>query len=175
MADQQDRPDEGLTSTPPCATAIPAGRHSVRPPPSRPAAPRRRGAAAATGQRAAGQGAEEGAAKKAAKKAPAKAAKKAAPAKKAAKKAAAKKAPAKKAPSRRPKLADTNGDLNSSSERSRGTSEIHGRHVRAILSPDQRRAVDRPRAVAAADRCGHRAGVLAILVVLLVRRRSDDD
>ena len=96
------------------------------------------------------------AAKKApAKKAPAKAAKKA-PAKKAAKKAASEEGAAEEGAEPASKLADTNGDLHIGRERGCGASEIHCRErtqPRRGSGPD---AVDRTRAVAAADRRRHR-------------------
>ena len=118
MADQQDRPDEGLQSTPPPGPPRQLGTESTSPPapdatsvppaPEPPATePPAPPPAKSTPPPAKQQPAK--AQKKApGKKTPAKAAKKAAPAKKAAKKTPAK-APPKKAPAAA-KLADTNGD-----------------------------------------------------------------
>jgi cobalamin biosynthesis Mg chelatase CobN len=109
-----------------------------------------------------------------AKKAPAKAAKKAEPAKKAAKKAPAKKAPAKKATAA-PKLADTNGDLSTGAKEAAAQAKsavatasnpVAGPAPVPLIGPEPSRL---PIVAAVA------AGVLAILVVLLARRHSDNN
>jgi hypothetical protein len=152
MADQQDRPDEKPDAVPP---AVAPGAESV-PPAAEPPAPAAKTPPA-----------------KAAKKTPAKKAVKKAPAKKAAKKAPAKKAPPKKAPSAS-KLADTNGDLTSAAKEAAAKAKstvasapnpVSGQATTPLIGPEPSRL---PLAAAIA------AGVLAILVVLLVRRHSDD-
>ncbi len=158
MADQQDRPDEEPQSTPPPRVdASPAGRDPV-PPAAEPPEPSRRR------PRRARRRPQPPPAKtppaKAAKKTPAKKRRprlrrRPPPRRKPPQEGPAKKAPAKKAP-QRPKLADTNGDLASAAK------EAAAKAKAAVATREQpgirtcAGAVDRTRAVAAADRRGHR-------------------
>jgi hypothetical protein len=157
MADQQDRPDETPDAAAPAtesASSAPSP-DQVPPAPEPPAPPAEKTPA------------------KAAKKTPAKAAKKT-PAKKApAKKAAAKKAPPKTAPAV-PNLADTNGDLTSAAKEAAAHAKstvasapnpVSGPAPVPLIGPEPSRL---PIVAAIA------AGVLAIIVVLLARRHSDD-
>ena len=156
MADEQDRPDEkpDIAAGAPSAPQVGAesGPPATEPPPAtKPPA-------------------------KAAKKAPAKAAKKA-PAKKAApKKAAPKKAPAKPEAAPTGQLADTNGDgqvvsaakeaaAQAKSNVASAPNPVTGPAPVPLAGPGQSRL---PLAAAIA------AGVLAILMVLVARRRSED-
>ena len=171
MADQQDRPDYKPDDTNPATSGT---AESAAPSP---------GAAATQPAGEPGQPPAETPAKaakkapaKAAKKAPAKAAKKTPAKKAAAKKAPAKKAPAKKAPAKTApaaKLADTNGNLTAAKEAAAqaksavatANNPVDGPPSVALIGPEPSRI---PIAAVIA------AGVLAILIVLLARRNSDD-
>ena len=157
MADQQDRPDEMPDAAPSAAQPGPSGAGADPAPPAE-------------------ESSEKKAPAKAAKKAPAKAAKKAAPAKKAAAKKVAKKAPAKPKPMAAPQLADTNGagQLSSAAKETAAHAKstvaaaanpVTGPAPVSLPGPELSRL---PLVAAIA------AGVLAILLILVARRRSDD-
>ena len=157
MADQQDRPDEMPDAAPSAAQPGPSGAGADPAPPAE-------------------ESSEKKAPAKAAKKAPAKAAKKAAPAKKAAAKKVAKKAPAKPKPTAAPQLADTNGagQLSSAAKETAAHAKstvaaaanpVTGPAPVSLPGPELSRL---PLVAAIA------AGVLAILLILVARRRSDD-
>ncbi|KUH85791.1 MULTISPECIES: hypothetical protein [unclassified Mycobacterium] len=166
MADQQGRPDEQPQGSPPAdeSTPQPAAAESAgtSADPLIPPAPAQKTPA------------KKAPAKKAAKKTPAKkAAKKAAPAKKAVKKAPAKKAPAKKAPAPEPAGTATNLEsaakvtaAQAKSTVASASNPVSGPAPVPLIGPEPSRL---PVAAAIA------AGVLAILVVLLIRRGSGDD
>jgi hypothetical protein len=166
MADQQDRSDETPDAAAPAEQQASSPSPDPVPPAAEPPAPPVPPAKKTPAKAAA----NKAPAKKAAKKTPAKKA----PAKKAAKKTPAKKAPPKKAPAAAAKLADTNGDLTSAAKEaaaqaksavSTASNPVSGTAPVPLIGPDRSRL---PIAAAIA------AGVLAILVVLLARRHSDD-
>ncbi|MET0994636.1 MAG: hypothetical protein ABWY20_11420 [Mycobacterium sp.] len=165
MADQQDRPDEMPDAAPSAAQPGPSGAGADPAPPAEESSEKKAPAKAAKKAPA-----------KAAKKAPAKAAKKAAPAKKAAAKKVAKKAPAKPKPTAAPQLADTNGagQLSSAAKETAAHAKstvaaaanpVTGPAPVSLPGPELSRL---PLVAAIA------AGVLAILLILVARRRSDD-